>query len=161
MNHAAAPRANDGCTRGPGSCYGAFPMRGAPVILLFVVAVAGLAACEAEIGDSCSYDIDCSSMMDRNCDRSQPGGYCLIIGCDPDGCPGEAVCVEFTTPCPEGTPAETCEVIEPSRGRAYCLRHCGSDGDCRGAYGCVDPAELQAMIVDLDPSGEKICVPDV
>jgi hypothetical protein len=128
-----------------------------PVLAVLTV----LAACEAEIGDSCSYDIDCSSMMDRNCDRTQPGGYCLIIGCDPDSCPSEAVCVEFTTPCAAGTPPETCAIIEPNRGRAYCLRHCDADGDCRGAYGCVDPAELEAAVIDLDPRGEKICVPDV
>jgi len=129
--------------------------------LLSIALAGGLAACEAEIGDSCSYDIDCSVMMERNCDHSQPGGYCLIIGCDPDRCPAEAVCVEFATPCPEGTPEDTCAIIEPNRGRRYCLRHCGSDKGCRGAYACVDPAELHATIIDIDPRRGRICVPDV
>ena len=121
------------------------------------------AGCAPEIGDECSYDADCSPNLDRNCDRSQPGGYCLIIGCDPDECPSEAVCVEFTTPCPTGTSEETCEQIEPNRGRTYCLEHCKSEGDCRSQYTCADPIEagLFAEIIDFDPNGSKICVPDV
>lgn len=99
--------------------------------------------------------------MNRTCDRGQPGGYCLIIGCEPDGCPGEAVCVEFTTPCPEGTDEEACEMIEPNRGRTYCLRHCKSDKGCRSKYTCADPADLYGLIVDLDPNGDAVCVPDV
>ena len=118
------------------------------------------AACAAEIGDDCGYDIDCSPSMDRNCDRSQPGGYCLIIGCTSDECPGEAVCVEFTTPCPEGTDGGVCDQIEPNRGRTYCLRHCKSDKGCRSRYSCMVPEDLAATIIDLDPNGEKICVPD-
>jgi hypothetical protein len=118
-------------------------------------------ACAAEIGDDCSYDIDCSPNLERNCDRSQPGGYCLIIGCAPDECPAEAVCVEFTTPCPDGIDDEACRLIEPNRGRTYCLKHCNSEGDCRSRYTCVDPDELYAAITDLDPNGPMICVPDV
>jgi len=118
-------------------------------------------ACQAEIGDECDYDIECSSAGDRNCDRGQPDGYCLIIGCDPDSCPEEAVCVEFLTPCPEGTEEDLCRQIEPNRGRSYCLKHCGSGEDCRSGYACTDPYDLYATIIDLAPEGSRICVPDV
>lgn len=155
-------RAKPACHHREGSCYGGAPMRRTTSMPLLLIALAGgLAACDSEIGDSCSYDIDCSVMMDRNCDRSQPGGYCLIIGCDPDRCPSEAVCVEFTTPCPEGTSADTCAIIEPNRGRTYCLKRCSADKHCRGAYACVEPADLNATIIDIKPRSERICVPDI
>ncbi len=125
-----------------------------------ILAAVALLGCEAEIGDRCSYDADCSVMMDRNCDQGQPGGYCLVIGCAADECPREAVCVEFTTPCPEGTPEQECEQIEPNRGRTYCLRHCRNGDGCRKNYSCVAPDSLYARIVDLSPRGAKICVPD-
>ena len=133
--------------------------------------------CAAEIGDSCSYDVDCSPNMDRNCDRNQPSGYCLILSCDPDTCPSEAVCIEFTTPCPDGTDEETCEQIEENRERTYCLRHCTGGEDCRSGYECLLPegntveGEAYALpvlenatIVDLDYNPENewgICVPSV
>jgi hypothetical protein len=124
------------------------------------------AACAAEIGDECDYDYDCSPNMERTCDLSQPAGYCLIIGCDPDSCPGEAVCVEFVTPCPEGAgdagiDQEKCDQIEPNRTRDYCLKHCGSNGDCRSDYVCVDVAKLRASVIDLKNSKSKVCVPEV
>lgn len=117
-------------------------------------------ACAAEIGDECTYDVDCSPNMDRYCDRSQPGGYCLIIGCKEGECPSESVCVEFTTPCPEGTPDDYCRLIEPNRGRTYCLEHCTTDGDCRGAYFCADPADLSAAVIDFAQYDDKVCVPE-
>jgi hypothetical protein len=141
-----------------------------------LLALAG-GGCAAEIGDDCGYDVDCSPNMNRNCDRNQPGGYCLILGCDPDTCPSEAVCVEFTTPCPDGTDVGTCAQLEENRERTYCLRHCGKNGDCRSGYACVVPqgnvldgeeyalVELEnATIIDLDYNPEKkwgICVPAV
>jgi hypothetical protein len=141
-----------------------------------LLALAG-AGCSAEIGDSCSYDVDCSPNMDRNCDRNQPSGYCLILSCDPDTCPSEAVCIEFTTPCPDGTEGETCEQIEENRERTYCLRHCTDGGDCRSGYECLLPegntvegeaytlpSLESATIIDLDYNPENewgICVPAI
>jgi hypothetical protein len=143
---------------------------------IVVLAVAG-AGCDVEIGDSCSYDVDCSPNMDRNCDRNQPRGYCLILSCDPDTCPSEAVCIEFTAPCPDGTDEGTCDQIEENRERTYCLRHCGGGGDCRTGYQCLLPEGNtvegetyslpvleNATIIDLDYNPEKewgICVPSV
>lgn len=139
--------------------------------LIAIFALAALtSACAAEIGDECSADVECSPDMNRNCDRSQPGGYCLIIGCGPDECPSESVCVEFTTPCPTGEPymedagpdggESKCGLIEPNRGRRYCLRHCGSDGDCRSKYMCLDPTEFSAAIIEFESKHTKVCVPD-
>lgn len=154
-----------------------------PVLPFLFVAL----ACSHKIGESCAYDIDCSPNMDRTCDSIQPGGYCLIISCEPDSCPGEAVCVEFTTPCPDG-PEEgedgyedyetTCSQIEPNRGRSYCLRKCRSDKGCRSRYRCLLPeldeedlderiSELPVLenttIIDFDVTSPDVgfCVPRV
>ena len=121
--------------------------------------------CKNEIGDECELDVDCSPNMDRNCDNSQPGGYCLIIGCGPDECPSEASCVEFTTPCPTGEGYEEtaewdkCGLIEPNRGRTYCLKHCNSNKNCRGAYQCIEAEKLEASVIDFRGNRTKICVP--
>lgn len=133
-----------------------------------------MAGCSAEIGDECQANSDCSLNYDRTCDFHQPGGYCLIIGCEPNSCPEEASCVEFITPCPEpfdgagpdlnGNNAE-CDEIEPNRKRTYCLKHCNKNDDCRSNYDCVGVADSgepntipQAAIID-DSSKSKICVP--
>ncbi len=133
-----------------------------PMRDIFAITICSLllVACAEEIGDKCQYDVNCSPNMDRNCDRSQPGGYCLEIGCGPDECPSEAVCVEFTTPCPDGMDEEDCRLIEPNRGRSYCLRHCNSNGGCRKKYMCIEPIELEAAIIDFDTNKEKVCVPE-
>jgi len=125
-----------------------------------------VAACANEIGDECDYDYDCSPNMERTCDLGQPGGYCLIIGCEPNSCPEESICVEFVTPCPEGTgnpeiDEEKCEQIEPNRSRKYCLKHCGSDGDCRSEYECVEVAQLRGTVIDTGTSKSEVCVPEV
>ena len=157
-------------------------------IFTIVLLSALISACVAEIGDDCHYDHNCSPNMDRNCDRSQPGGYCLIIGCSPDECPSEASCVEFTTPCPIGQGYEEqtnlgtdpqsaadagtvdggtapvadfdkCRLIEPNRGRTYCLKHCEKDKDCRGKYICKAVKKLSAAVIDFEGNHTKVCVP--
>ena len=132
---------------------------------IFLLLSAFTAACNAKIGDDCELDVDCSPNMDRNCDNSQPNGYCLVIGCGPDECPGEASCVEFTTPCPAGEGYEDdaewdkCGLIEANRGRTYCLKHCRSNNHCRGGYECVGVGKLSASIIDFHGDYTKICVP--
>jgi hypothetical protein len=128
-------------------------------IIKIVVLSFAIAACGNEIGEECSGDVDCSPNMDRNCDTSQPGGYCLIVDCGADECPGEAVCVEFTTPCPLDMEEADCQLIEPNRGRRFCLKHCKKNSDCRGKYACIEPEDLSAIIIDFDTSQTKICVP--
>ncbi len=127
--------------------------------IIIVISLVFFAGCKHEIGDDCTYDVDCSQNMDRNCDRNQPGGYCLVIGCSSGECPGEASCVEFTTPCPYGMDEEECRLIEANRGRTYCLKHCKSNRACRSNYECVEPEEMSAAIIDYNTNKTKICVP--
>ena len=124
-------------------------MRRSRRALLALVAASALVgtACAPEIGDDCKTSLDCSVNGDRFCDSSAPGGYCTVIGCDPDTCPDGALCVEWR--------------YEPSRtSESWCMKSCGNGGDCRGGrYACVhegDP-ELEgedgvplARVVDLD-----------
>jgi hypothetical protein len=58
-------------------------------------ALATLDACGKNIGDDCATSIDCSSVGDRTCDLSQPGGYCTIDGCDDTSCPSSSICIRF------------------------------------------------------------------
>ena len=122
-----------------------------------------LYACTSEIGDECQYDNECSPSLDRNCDRTQPGGYCLIIGCGPDECPPEAACVEYTTPCPNGEEYEgdsqKCWQLKSNRTRTYCLKHCKKNSDCRGGYECQKVEKNAAVVIDFKHEREKICVP--
>ena len=116
-----------------------------------------LGACGEEIGDSCNLSTDCSSNGQRICDTNSPGGCCTIIGCDVGTCPGEAVCVRFfpvtTTnrvcdPAAEDRTENFCTSDEvctfsgtcaPRNSEVrFCMRKCGSDGDCRGEYECRD-----------------------
>lgn len=132
--------------------------------VLWLLFALGLSACSAEIGDDCNYDVDCSPNMNRNCDQTQPGGYCLVIGCASDGCPGEAVCVEFSSPCPEypmGGEDETCDILEVNRARTYCLRRCGSDKDCRDRYFCSPVEDIYGTSLDPDRPEAKVCVPQM
>ena len=131
-------------------------MRNAILISTFLFLLAG---CAAEIGDDCIFDADCSPNLDRTCDHEQPGGYCLVVGCAPNTCPEEASCVEFTTPCPEGTDELACELIEPNRKRTYCLQNCAVDKDCRDAYSCLEPEELYAEIIEPGTTETRICSP--
>src|ERR1041384_3478092 len=53
----------------------------------------GVAGCGHKIGDACTNSADCDpSGGNRTCDISQPGGYCIIEGCDARSCPDDSVC---------------------------------------------------------------------
>jgi hypothetical protein len=118
--------------------------------LLALACIALLAsACGKEIGDECTTNVDCAQDGSRDCDLSQPGGYCTVNGCDEKSCPGEAVCIRIF---PYEAPGASCvddagcaasELCLPDgfcvpriSERRYCERKCGSDGDCRGGYVC-------------------------
>lgn len=112
----------------------------------------GATACAPEIGDDCNHSSDCSVNGDRFCDTAQPGGYCTVIGCDPDTCPDGALCVEWR--------------FEPSRTAAtWCMKSCGSNKSCRGGrYACVHEGDevLQdedglplARVIDLEVSRDE------
>ena len=117
------------------------------------------AGCGDQIGDDCTFDADCSPNLDRTCDQRQPGGYCLVVGSAPSTCPSEASCVEFTTPCADGTDVIDCELISSNRKRTYCLQHCNDDGDCRSDYACTDPIELYGEIIDPEGDQDRVCSP--
>ncbi len=114
-------------------------------------ALAGISGCAPSIGDSCGNSTNCSVNGDRQCDLSQPGGYCTVFDCQPDQCPNDAVCVRFNP-------------TEPRLAVIACMRRCSSDGDCRSGdgYRCRGAAELapslSAEVTDLDPPDGRFCV---
>ena len=113
------------------------------LLLLSVVALAalGLSACAPVIGDGCDDSFECSVNGDRFCDGAQPGGYCTVVGCDPDTCPDDALCVEWR--------------FEPSRlAESWCMRSCKNTSSCdRGPnYGCVFEGD-EAL---LDENGQPL-----
>ncbi len=133
--------------------------RALPVFLLaLLIGAAGL-ACSPKIGDSCSSSINCSTTGDRLCDTTQPGGYCTIFNCEPGTCPSEARCVAFDQQvAPECSDPQSWARFE----RAFCMRGCSSDSDCRGGYICFDlapqPNPWGASVIDHGPDGTKICI---
>ncbi len=125
-----------------------------------------LLGCDAEIGDSCSVNVDCSTSGDRVCDTSQPGGYCTVEGCSASSCPSGSRCVAFfptaslTAPCDPLTEdvldtsvsTDDCDVDEVCLKsgycaprylqRTYCMKKCSSGGDCRDKYECRETGVL-------------------
>jgi hypothetical protein len=106
-------------------------------------------ACGHDIGDACTTNVDCDQYGNRDCDQSQPGGYCTIAGCDEKSCPSEAVCIRifpFESPgavCSEAVPCASSDLCLPdgfcvprASERRFCEKKCGSNSDCRGGYVC-------------------------
>ncbi len=139
----------------------------ASLLLLCCLGSLGGLGCGKEIGDECFSGADCSPNGDRQCDSSSKEGYCTVQGCDFSTCPEEAVCVRFFTgsfgnkPCDPATEDlggegstnacsfdELCALVGNCVPRSaeirYCMRKCGSDGDCRDGYECRDEAEMKA-----------------
>jgi len=158
--------------------------RRAGLLALVVAAVLG-GGCGHKIGDSCSNSADCDpSGGTRTCDLSQPGGYCIIDGCDARSCPDESVCGRFfpdqqfldVKVCDPSNPAAACmadEVCLPdanlpagascvrsSLEKRACVQSCGSDGDCRGGYICRPFGICGTASLTLDPGTTfKFCTP--
>ncbi|MFP6686574.1 MAG: hypothetical protein VB934_17775, partial [Polyangiaceae bacterium] len=129
----------------------------AAVLLALVSASVG---CTPKVGDSCDTAVDCSTLGDRLCDTNQPGGYCTIFNCEPDGCPDEAACVAFDI---ELDPA--CGPLDdahaPRFGRTFCMRVCEADDDCRSGYKCLKPTEQDALMLDLEQenaTNTRVCL---
>jgi hypothetical protein len=123
-----------------------------PRYALLVVLLALLApACGKEIGDPCTTNVDCAQDGTRDCDLSQPGGYCTVNGCDEKSCPEGSVCIRVF---PYGTPGAACQqdsdctsdglclpppdsfCVPRAAERRFCERTCGGNDDCRGGYVC-------------------------
>ncbi len=137
--------------------------------LPFVAALALATACTPKIGDECTVSTNCSAAGDRLCDITQPGGYCTIFNCEPGTCPEDSVCINF------GTSLSTVDRCTPSQGnspyqRSFCMASCGSDGDCRGGYKCLDLSgaldkdgkptnQVGAVLAENSGSGKVCSVP--
>jgi hypothetical protein len=148
-----------------------------PARFVFLSIFLALAAgCGSEIGDSCLVSSDCDPNGTRLCDSTSLDGYCTVVGCDYDTCPGEAVCARFFVgsfsnqtcdPATEDLQSsdgtddcsidEVCTIagtcVPHSAETRYCMRKCSSDGDCRTGYECRDEALM------IEHGGETVLPP--
>jgi hypothetical protein len=122
-------------------------MKPSPLALVLFFVAAGAVGCAPAIGDECDTALDCSSQGSRQCDRTQPGGYCTILGCEQGTCPEDSVCVKF----------------RPDLERiavTYCMASCETDSDCRNdeGYKCMTNASFANEEAEvLDGPGEAFC----
>lgn len=101
-------------------------------------------ACAPRLGDGCENNVDCSVTGGRQCDTSQPGGYCTIANCTSATCGDEGVCVRFR---PD----------EPRLSADWCMASCEDTGDCgRDAYVCKSAAQLNPTDAEGNPTGKRI-----
>jgi hypothetical protein len=144
--------------------------------LLLVVAATAGAGCRREIGDECKTAADCNPNGSRQCDATQPGGYCTIQGCDEKSCPEEAACIRYfpaqylTKPCdPEAadtgcTADEVCLdeglCARQSTELRYCAKSCSSGDDCRGGYECRRAGTRGSLALTANPDAViHFCAP--
>ncbi len=140
-----------------------------------------LTACGKKIGDECETSLDCNPEGAWTCDRSQPGGYCTVDGCDHRSCPDDAVCIRFfpgrflTMVCdppaedtPGGTddcgPDELClpegRCAPRASERRFCAASCGENGDCRGGYVCRESgSEGTVALLPTPGATARFCAP--
>lgn len=108
-------------------------------LIAVALAVLGV-ACKPQIGDDCESSIDCSPNGSRVCDTASPGGYCSIRGCDPNGCPDDAICVEW-------------RYTESRTSETWCMRECDRSSDCdRSGYRCFHEGDAELV----DDEGEPL-----
>jgi hypothetical protein len=139
---------------------------------LWVLIAILAAGCGTQIGDSCIVSSDCALDGTRTCDISLLSGYCTILGCDYDTCPGEAACIRFfdggftNRPCnfaTENITTDDCSVDElcslenlcvpRSAEQRFCMKKCNSNSDCRDGYECRDLELMEAH------GGEPVLAP--
>ena len=142
--------------------------------VLFIVLALFAPACGKEIGDPCTTNVDCQQDGTRDCDLSQPGGYCTVNGCDEKFCPSEAVCIRVF---PYETPGAPCTTdldcvsadllclpdgfcVPRASERRYCERTCGNNGDCRGGYVCRPTGVEGSVLLSATPCTQtSFCAP--
>lgn len=79
------------------------------VACVLLVTTLGAGGCGHKIGDSCGTSADCDpSAGTRTCDLSEPGGYCILLGCDARSCPSDSVCARFFPEPPLLDTTKTC-----------------------------------------------------
>jgi hypothetical protein len=135
-------------------------------LALMLGATLASTGCEEEIGDSCATNVDCASDGSRICDRSSPGGYCTIEGCNGGGCPEEAVCISFfptqflTVPCDPETEDIACEPCDPQGGDEGCNAYCDPESPFKVCQACDPEAEpdCNAYCDPAPPTDD--CLPD-
>ncbi len=104
------------------------------------------AACAPRLGDGCDTNVDCSVSGDRDCDTTQPGGYCTIANCTAGSCGDEGRCVRFR---PD----------EPRLSADWCMAKCSDTGDCdRDAYVCRSAKQLND---EAQEKGERYRIAEV
>ena len=148
------------------------PRPSAPRTLFWVVGFAAMAlaaGCSPKIGDKCTVSTDCSATGDRLCDITEPGGYCTVFNCEPDGCPDDAACINFGTTLSNVTqvvngmttiaPACTAGQGDSPYQRSFCMASCETDSDCRGGYKCVEPSDVGGVKADYYRSNKVCAVP--
>lgn len=115
-----------------------------PLQLCWVLVVGLAVGCQPEIGDSCDVSLDCSTLGNRLCDRTQPGGYCTVPDCEEGACPDDSVCVRFWP-------------NEPRLSATYCMASCSRNSDCRkgSGYRCMTGDEFGR---DDDEDGKQALV---
>lgn len=131
------------------------------VAFAFAVALSAMAAgCTPEIGDKCVVSTDCSTQGDRQCDTSQPGGYCTKLNCVGESCPDDAACVLFDAAIPGCGYNDRSGPLGSRMARSFCVAKCTAQSDCRDDYVCASPrtAPWNAMILDRD-QGKRGCLP--
>lgn len=108
-----------------------------------------LVGCAPNIGDECSTASDCDVQGNRICDRTQPGGYCTVSGCEQGTCPDDSVCILFR-PQPQRLSA------------SWCMAPCEDDGDCRDNYACTRASALggeqNVLARALEAGDPRFCV---
>ena len=145
-------------------------------LVLVALATAG-AGCSRKIGDECTVPADCNPNGSRQCDLSQPGGYCTVIGCDETTCPEEATCVRqfparfLTTPCDPAAPTacaadELCldsgVCARRDTEKRYCALVCETNGDCRAGYECRRTGRAGSMVLSAMVGAQTaFCAPFV
>ena len=113
--------------------------------LFFALFALLVPACGKEIGDPCSTNVDCLQDGTRDCDLSQPGGYCTVNGCDEKFCPSEAVCIRIF---PYEVSRPTCQHASDAPFCPAGTGVCRSDDTC----GCTQDSQC---------TSDGLCVPDV
>jgi hypothetical protein len=89
---------------------------------------AAVASGSGQVGDTCTVHTDCAGGQRGACAAEESSatadGYCTVVLCDdqPGSCPAGSHCA-----------------LEDTSGTGFCLKDCGSDGDCRShGYACYD-----------------------
>ena len=74
--------------------------------------------CANSVGDACIADSQCGAS--QICDIRSFEGYCTVVDCEENTCPGGSVCVEF------------------KNAQTYCMAICTQTDECREGYKCIE-----------------------